>query len=541
MVVCEFIITTILQRSSCSHFAQLATSIAVKVGGGDCDDDESLELKNHFPDFLWLLRDVTLLPTGENGREVSPTEYLMTKVFRRSKSFKESESDQVARAILTMFPTITCKTIQPPSSDPTVMRNIASKQECLDPQFNQQVEELIQYVLEHVQGKRGGDVAGKVADGPILAAMATHYLEAVNDPDAMPCISDTWQTTVKIRCSMVIKQLLEEYEQDMEAKITEKGLPIEEDSPDNTDPTKPSTLFALHRSILLQKITALLKQVGHFVTATAYAASDGSVSTISKANLIAELTAHAAIFKEELIEQEIRGEPVRKKKVTGGILFKYASRNHSESRSSCDKLFQTLYRPIEEKMKQTDHNYSFKMLLKDLEELQEKYYKEAIGPAKWEVYEEKRAFIKAQEKSYKSVHGFKKEAFTAAQEAADASAKNAKLEEYVKTLLMQLKSDGDMYLKQFQELQQHHEEEMEKCRKEEAERMEKERQKCEDFMKAQMKEMADTTKENIEFMKSKHEAMLAMIRKMNDDHKASMDVLRATNMRIEKAIQEARK
>ena len=540
--MCEYIVIVVaIAMFSCSHFAQLATSIAVKDAKGDSDDDESLELKNHFPDFLWLLRDVTLLPTGEDGREVSPTEYLMTKVFRRSKSFKESESDQIARAILTVFPTIACKTIQPPSSDPTVTRSIVSKQDCLDPRFNQQVEELIQYVLERVQGKRGGSLAGKVADGPILAAMATHYLEAVNDPDAMPCINDTWQTTIEIRCNMIMKKLMEEYERDMEARIAEKGLPMEEDSLGNIDPTKPCTLFALHRSILLQKTTAILKQVGHFVVATSYAASDNSVSTISKANLIAELTARVAIFTEDSIEQEIHSEPVRMKKVTGGLLFKYAERNHSESRSSCNNLFQMLYRPIEEKLKQTDHSYSFEMLLKDLEELQEKYYKKAVGPAKWEVYEEKHAFIKAQENGYKCLHGFKKEAFEAAREAADTSAKNTKLEEYVKTLLTQMKSDGDVYLKQFQELHQHHEEEMEKCRKEEAERMENERQKCEDFMKAQMKEMADTIKGNSERMKSDYDAMLAMMRKMSDQHKASVDELTATNMRIEKAIQEARK
>ena len=334
-----------------SHFAQLATSIAVRDATGDSDSDEYFELNNYFPDFLWLLRDVILIPTGEDGKEVSPTDYLKTKVFRRSKSFKETESDQIARAILTVFPSIACKTIQPPSSDPTVMRNIASKQDFLAPQFNQQVEELVQYLLETARGKKG-IVAGKIADGPILAAMATHYLEAVNNPDAIPCISDTWQTAITMRCKKVMEQLLEEYDQEMEGKIVEQGLPMEEDSQDDDEPTRPFTLFALHRSTLLQKTTALLKQVGHFLAA--YAPSHDSSSALNKNSLCAELEIGAAVFTEESTEQDINGELVRKKKATGGILFKYAQRNHSESHSSCNKLLARLYGSVEEKMKQDE-------------------------------------------------------------------------------------------------------------------------------------------------------------------------------------------
>ena len=189
-----------------SHFAQLATSIAVRDATGDSDSDEYFELNNYFPDFLWLLRDVILIPTGEDGKEVSPTEYLKTKVLRTSNSFRPTENDLIAKAIVTVFASINCKTIQPPSSDPEVLRNIASKQDFLAPQFNKQVEELVQYLLETARGKKG-IVAGKVADGPILAAMATHYLEAVNTPDAMPCISDTWQAAITLRCKKVMEQV----------------------------------------------------------------------------------------------------------------------------------------------------------------------------------------------------------------------------------------------------------------------------------------------------------------------------------------------
>ena len=460
-------------------------------------------------------------------------------MFRRSKSFKETESDQIARAILTVFPSIACKTIQPPSSDPTVMRNIASKQDFLAPQFNQQVEELIQYVLEHVQGKRGGDVAGKVADGPILAAMATHYLEAVNNPDAIPCISDTWQTAITMRCKKVMEQLLEEYDQEMEGKIVEQGLPMEEDSQDDDEPTRPFTLFALHRSTLLQKTTALLKQVGHFLAA--YAPSRDSSSALNKNSLCAELEIGAAVFTEESTEQDINGELVRKKKVTGGILFKYAQRNHSESHSSCNKLLARLYGSVEEKMKQADKSYTFDNLLEDLAKLQEEYYRQAVGPAKWEVYNEKRAFIKAQEDGFKVLRGFKQKAFDEAQRAADAKAEAAKLQESVLTLQTQAKNDAEMNRKRLQELEEHHKEEMKKFQEDEKERMEKERQRTEDFMKAQMEQMADLSKENSKQMKEQYDEAMKMMKLMTDQNERSMDALESSTKNFAKAIQNMRK
>ena len=192
------------------------------------EDGNAFDFKKHFPDFLWLLRDVHLLPTGDSGVEVTPTEYLVSRVLRRGKSFKESKSNEVGRAILTFFPSIECITIQSPSSDPEVVRDIAKRQESLNPNFNKQVEQLIQYFFQHVQAKKGFSAANLV-DGPTLATMADHYLKVVNDADAVPCITDTWNTAVEIRCKEVLDKLIQEYTLELESFVSKVGLPIEED------------------------------------------------------------------------------------------------------------------------------------------------------------------------------------------------------------------------------------------------------------------------------------------------------------------------
>ena len=495
-------------------------------------DESAFEFKNHFPDFLWLLRDVHLLPTGDSGTEVTPTEYLISSVLRRGKSFKETRSDVVGRAILTFFPSIECRTIQAPSSKPEVVRDIARQQANLDPNFNKQIEGLIQYLLQRIRAKKGF-VATNLVDGPILATMAEHYLKAVNDANAIPCITDTWNAAVEKRCQQVLEKLKLEYTHELESWITEVGLPIEEDSSDDLNvAAKPCSLFGIHRSILLRKTEALLAQVSHLVGASAQ-----SSEIYNRESLVAELDNSTAIFEEEQTVTEIQGQPGRRKKVTGGILFKFSQLNYSESQSACLSLFEKLYQQIQEKM-HTDQSYSFEDLMKDLKVLHLDYFRRAIGPAKWQVYDEKRVFIKGQEESFKLLKGFQQQTFDAIQKAADESAKAAEFADSMNKLQVQMRNDAELNQKRIEAMQKEHHEEMQRLREEEAERIELERKKYEDFTTAHMQEMAEMSKENREEMKKQHDSMLQMMDTMMKNNTEQISALNNTVDKLTASIGE---
>ena len=511
-----------------SYFANLASSIAVK--NTSREDENAFDFKKYFPNFLWLLRDVHLLPTGDSGAEVTPTEYLVTKVLRRGKSFKESNSDEVGRAILTFFPSVECRTIQSPSSDPEVVRGIARRQADLDPNFNKQIEQLVQYFFQHVRAKKGFG-ATNLVDGPILASMTDHYLRAVNDADAIPCITDTWNAAVEQRCRYVLEKLVLEYSTELESCISKVGLPIEEDSPDDMYMAiEPSSLFGIHRSILFRKTEVLLKRVGHLV--------GQSSQTYNRESLVAELDHCAAVFEEEQVVQEIEGQPAKRRKVTGGVLFKFAQKNYTESRSACLALFEKLYQQIQEKT-HADQNYTFEDLLKDLKVLQLDYFRRAVGPAKWGVYYEKREFIKGQEESFKLLKGFQQKSFDAIQKAADESAKAAELADSVNKLQVQMRNDAELNQKRMEAMQKEHYEEMQRLQKEEAERMELERQKYEDFTTAHMQEMAELSKENRDEMKKQHETMLKVMDSMMNQNKEEISALNNTVDQLTAAIGES--
>ena len=511
----------LLYVSACRYFANLATSIIVKNAS---DDDESLfDFKKYFPEFLWLLRDVHLLPTNADGKEISPTEYLVSMVLRRGKSFKETKNDEVGRAILTFFPSVECKTIRAPSSKPEIVRAIAKEQSKLDPVFNTEVESLVSEVLQHLQPKRGM-VACNLVDGPMLATMTTHYLKAVNDPDAIPCITDTWNAALEKRCKDVLDKLSAEYEKEIETQITQVGLPMEEDSPDFMDISKPRTLFGIHRSVLLKKTESLIKQVGHYVGGPL----GGSSSLFSRESLSAEFEHRAAVFKEEDTVTEVEGKLMKKKKVVGGVLYRFSQHNYTASHSSSLALFDKLYDPIRIKIQNDTGGYSFEELLEDLKKLQLDYFGNAVGPAKWEVYKEKRGFIKAQEEAYSVLKGFQRKAFDAAQKAADESTKAAQLADTINKLELQMRNDAELNQKRMEAMQEQYKEEMQRLQEEEADRIEKDQQKYEDFVNAHMQDMAQLTKESREEMREQYEMMLKVMEASNQQNGEQIAALTKT-------------
>ena len=508
----------------------LQKSIVTNDEDDDCEDEnEDLVLfRQHFPNFLWLLRDVHLVPVDKEGALITPTEYLKTRVLKDSQSFKHKakKSNEIARAILTYFPTIESILLPPPSTKQEVMQQIAHNETSLSEEFNKGVESLVTYLLSVVKPKRGF-VAGRLINGALLAELACVYVKHINDPSAVPTLESTWYSVIQRRCNEVIKTLVFEYIAEMSDKISNVGLPMEEEvlyieetMEYESTKQRPETLFALHRKISSQKTNALLDQVGLFLSGVT-AEDDGL--QITKTGILQELSDQLAIVKET--EEKYGVKKITKKEVSGGALQHFWLQNIKESKKACKRFFDELYAPIKDRATSNDPNYTFDVFLKELTEMMETYYVQAVGPAKWRVGEDGRDKVESEKSLFKHIHGFQEKTFKDAQEAAKVKAQQEELNAKVLSLQSQRQNDAEQQKQIIERMQEEHRKEMEASHQEAIRRQAEEYQKYLDFIVSGRKQMADLAKQNAAVMKQHYDTMMTCMRLQSDQQMENLAML----------------
>ena len=462
----------------------IARSIIEKPG------EDGSTLSKHFPDFIWLLRDVMLqLPAAEDGKQLSPTDYIIQKVLKRGQGRNyESNTDKVAGAIITSFPSIKCVMISSPG-DKDVIQNIASRQQDLSPIFNKEVEAFVHHLCDHAKPKYGYEM-GSLVTGPLLARMVAEYVKIVNKPGAIPCISDVWSATIESEYVRNMNQLLKEYDDEMGEMISKRGMPMEEGDKEEEDKKNPTTLLGIHRKICQQKTTTLIERVGRFTT-----------SQKSIGDLTSKFENALVTFKEVLIDPN-SGKQHFEKEIVGGILKKYVDENYKMSQVFCRAVFERLYDPIRKRTElkvDEESQYTFEQLLQDLQTLYTEYHKKAVGPARWEVYEEKTEYIEQKKRAFESFVGYQKKMFEGAQRVAEAEAKNHKFNETIMLLEAQINQQRETNEKQLSQLQNHHEAELDKMQKQIEAKMQTEKKHMEQMMQANVHETRTKLEEKLEF------------------------------------------
>eukprot|EP00731_Ephydatia_muelleri_P012780 Em0007g90a len=361
--------------NSMTQFEMITRSIIGKRAG----ENEST-LSKHFPDFIWLLRDMVLNFETQDGQKLSPTEYLIQKVLNHGRGKVASTADKVAGAIMMSFPSITCVSLPSPSDNAEVVRNIALRQLDISPKFNEGVEGFVHYICDHAKPKCGYEIGSEVV-GPLLAEMVIKYVEIVNKPGAIPCISDVWSATVDKECTKQMEELKNAYDVEVGEIISKRGMPMEEGDKQDEDTENPTTLLGIHGKIYRQKIATLIKRVGSFL-------SSKQIQDINSK------------FTDAFV---------------GPILKKYKDANYQRSDSTCRRIFADLYRRIKEKTELTrltagtESEYTFEDLVHELNTLETEYYKQAMGPAKRKVYEEQNDIIEETKRTFKYQLEFQKE------------------------------------------------------------------------------------------------------------------------------------
>ena len=202
-------------------------------------------------------------------------------------------------------------------------------------------------------------------------------------------------------------------------------------------------------------------------------------------------------------------ETAEKLQVKGGVLFEFISENYTKSFDYCRKVFDQLYNPIQTKVSCPGKDYKYEHLEKDLHRLREDYLSQAIGPAKWEVFNVKRAEIENQKVLFSKLEGFRIAKFEATQRAELAEANAREFGEKMNKLQKQVKEDALSREKEMQMVREENEEAIKQMKQAAKEELDRELKKQEDLMSSKMAEAAEAAQEKIDRLQRDNSNKLA--------------------------------
>ena len=314
-------------------------------------------MKKFFPHFLWLLRDVSLTITNKEGEKITPTKFLHTRVL----ASQSGERTELGKSLCSLFPSLKCATLPIPSSKRDIIRNIVEQQERLNPAFNTAFNELIQNILQQASPKKAIDGVNSV-NGSMLAALACGYVDAINTPGALPDLEQGWQAVIRLQLKEYSDKLVREYEREMEESL--KGnLPMEE-----------RNLMRIHLQTLDRKRRSLQEEN--------YRINPLNSSAEDVEPLLSQL-------EQEIIKWSEPADDEGERKVVGGVVFQFVTRNFTESKKHCEELFTNLLKQskVQDKYSKAIQTSEPLEISAEIEAITKDYHKRAVGPAAREVLE----------------------------------------------------------------------------------------------------------------------------------------------------------
>ena len=340
---------------------------------------------------MWLLREVVFPPCDENGKDMLPLDYLHAEVL---KPTGQKSNDNIIEAICTLFPQpLMCVSLPPPNDGSCSLE----KEENIDEDFVRQSNEVINGeggIKAKIQPK-AGFAEGIEVTGPVLAELASTYVDAMNKRGCVPSLEGGWKAVVKLKLVEEAKKLVQSYEVEMKENLKGK-LPMEY-SIAEADSTKCS-LMGLHGQIFNAKRKDLLEKIQQLLPKPSPGEPPVVDSEVCKSVV-------GGFEKEIAVEGEDRDHEVK-----SGALLQFVTQNFKASEDQCEELWgklQTVYEIRNKSAKALNQNNATlcNEVCEGIQSLLEDYNANAIGPAREDVLLRKRRELDDTENSMHSIPG----------------------------------------------------------------------------------------------------------------------------------------
>ncbi|KAL9979049.1 hypothetical protein ACROYT_G016641 [Oculina patagonica] len=152
--------------------------------------------------------------------DVEKLEYPFPCVFKESDSpAADHQGQQVAESILRFFPGFDAFMLPPPTVDPETMRSINQKKSQVNPKFLSGLKQFKNSIRPTLSPKHSFN-DGEFVTGEGLAALVQLYVEAINNPDAIPNVQRAWDTFVETKCVDAKQTALVTYDAFMTSQLS---------------------------------------------------------------------------------------------------------------------------------------------------------------------------------------------------------------------------------------------------------------------------------------------------------------------------------
>jgi len=184
---------------------------------------------------------------NQNGEAQTPTQYF-------KQALNETTHD-ASVTLHTLFPSLECFTLPPPSADNDILQNIETPTENLSPRFNRELNKLFEELLERITPKR--TPSGDTVDGVTLGELVKQLVSTPEGSGEGLDLDDLWSKTVESTCGKIVDTMLSECRQAMDKNLKHL-LPIEE-SCTGTMKLKQQqySLAAIHNAVVAEKTRLL--------------------------------------------------------------------------------------------------------------------------------------------------------------------------------------------------------------------------------------------------------------------------------------------
>ena len=283
----------------------------------------------------------------------------------------QEDSDNVVKAICTLFPQpLSCEYLPPPSDSDEVLKRIENEDE-LEEFFVERASEVIDGMKQSMCPKMGFDRKTQIT-GPELAVLAQTYLTAINQKGSVPSLEQGWMAVIKLKLSEVARRLVAEYEEEMERSLHGK-LPMELQTEERDEDV--ATLMGFHKQIFERKQQALEEKIRQLLPSSSEDTTSGMAPEKSEVG-----AAVLSSFKRDITVEE-GGE------VKAGSLLRFTINNYKASETQCVELWRTLCKAkqIQERsMKAMNESNAVicKEVCENIQLLKEEYSVRAVGPAR---------------------------------------------------------------------------------------------------------------------------------------------------------------